>query len=392
MRERTANGYKNIRPNTQCTALVPYEAPKHRSRRTGARLITCLCAFFCLLTLSTVSINILLLTEGRTPVDILLSLSKHAFLGMANIETVQVADMPSYFGSSAAERTPPSQALPPFSGGEMDAQTDTANNDSGYPITAADISCGGDVHTMYNETKFTPDTAALLKSPLALPSLFAFKAQYGQDAPYVLIIHTHGTESYAADGADTYTDADAFRSADTEENVVAVGAAMAQELRAAGISTLHCTEMFDEHSYNDAYSLSAAAVLEYLRQYPSIQLVLDVHRDSVIRSDGTKIRPVTTVNGADTAQCMIVVGTNEKGANHPHWRQNLALALKIQNTLIERSPTLVRAINLRGAAFNQQHAPASLLFEIGSCGNTLPEAKRAAVLFAQAITQLLMEG
>ena len=143
--------------------------------------------------------------------------------------------------------------------------------------------------------------------------------------------------------------------------------------------------MFDRESYSDAYTLSSAAVRKYLAAHPSIRIVLDVHRDSIIRADKTKIRPITKVNGADTAQFMIVTGTDFKGANHPDWRDNLNFALKIQSELTKVSDSLCRAVNLRGAGFNQQHASGSLILEIGSCGNSLTEAKRTAVWAAAAI-------
>jgi stage II sporulation protein P len=164
---------------------------------------------------------------------------------------------------------------------------------------------------------------------------------------------------------------------------------MADVFEAAGIPVLHCTEMFDRESYSDAYTLSSAAVRKYLTEHPSIRIVLDVHRDSIIRSDKTKIRPVTKVNGADTAQFMIVAGTDFKGANHPDWRDNLNFALKIQKELTGVSDSLCRAVNLRGAGFNQQYVSGSLLLEIGSCGNSLTEAKRTAVWAAAAITDVV---
>ena len=227
-----------------------------------------------------------------------------------------------------------------------------------------------------NQTKFTvsPPDGGL---PFAFP----------KDAtePVVLIIHTHGTESYAAEGQTSYTEGESFRDTDIGGNVVAVGAVMADTFAAAGIPVLHCLEMFDRESYSDAYVRSAAAVREYLAEHPSIRIVLDVHRDSINRSDKTKIRPVTDVNGADTAQFMIVTGTDFKGANHPDWQDNLNFALKIQSRMTEVSDRLCRAVNLRGAGFNQQYASGSLILEIGSCGNTLTEAKRTAVWAAAAI-------
>ena len=216
--------------------------------------------------------------------------------------------------------------------------------------------------------------------------------KHGSEEPYILILHTHATESFAPEGADTYTKSDPFRSDDISENVVAVGAVMAETFEKAGIPVIHVTEMFDLQSYQDSYSRAAAAIRRYIEQYPSIQIVLDVHRDSVIQADMTKIRPVTTVDGKETAQFMTVVGTDFKGANHPEWTNNLNFALKIQQALTARANRFTRAINLRGAGFNQQYTDGSLLLEVGSCGNTLTEAKRAGTLAAIAIADVVSGG
>ena len=167
---------------------------------------------------------------------------------------------------------------------------------------------------------------------------------------------------------------------------------MAETFRKAGIPVLHCTEMFDAESYQESYSRAAKAIRAYLEQYPSIQIVLDVHRDSIIRADMTRLQPVTEIDGEEYAQFMIVTGTDFKGADHPRWRDNLNFALKIQQNLVQRTASFARSINLRGAAFNEQYRTGSLLLEVGSCGNTLMQAKRAGVLAAIAISDVVTKG
>lgn len=390
MTDKTAQKYAGIPPNTECRALVPYVPPSPAHQRSpGTRLLTFVCAICCLFSLTLVFVNVMLTTDNVTPADVFLRLAESAFLGMAEITPVQQADVPSFPVTDPSESAETDSALSPAVPPDTAPDTDTDNppvqNEPTYPIEAADVSCGGNVYAIYNETAYEPDLAALLQSPLTLSPQTA-------DAPYILIIHTHGTEAYTAAGTDTYTAEDTFRSTDTAENVVAVGAVMAEYFESAGIPTVHVTEMFDAVSYTDSYALAAEAIRAYLAKYPSIQIVLDVHRDSIIRTDNTKIRPVTTIGGEDVAQFMIVAGTDYKGANHPYWRQNLSFALKIQENLIESAPHFARAINLRGAAFNQQYTKGSLLLEIGSCGNTLEEAKRAGKLAAQAIAAVLKES
>ncbi len=382
--------------NTTERRLVLYSpseqfSPPQRKRKSARRRIqqftACLCAALSILTVTLTALNAALLSERIRPETLILRLGNQALLGIASVsvasppddtlslppETPDTDTNTEKEGSSPAdttgEPTPPPPVLPE------------------YAILKADISSGGDIHTLNNETAYLPDTQALLDAPLAFSDLDTHMEEFGTAYPYILILHTHGTESFAREGADTYTTADTFRTDDPAESIVAVGAVMAETFREAGIPVLHCTEMFDRDSYQDSYSRAAAAIRAYLEEYPSIQVVLDVHRDSIIRTDMTKIRPVTTADSVQTAQFMIVTGTDFKGADHPDWTKNLNFALKIQKNLSEKNPHFARAINLRGAGFNQQYTTGSLLLEVGSCGNTLTEAKRAGVLAAIAIAE-----
>ena len=362
---------------------VVYEPPAQESpstSRRGSGILTFFCAVSCILSVTVIFITALEWCSLFSLKEQMLAIANRAMLGQAYFvwdspRTLSDERFPFPDEEESTDPAPPViEDSPPV--------VDTVG---GYPITAADLSCP-DLFTFSNETTYSPDGAALLAAPLPFEDFAEWQKIYGgTEEPYILIIHTHGTESYAADGQAVYTSEESFRNTDIGGNVVAVGATMADTFAAAGIPTLHCTEMFDRESYSDAYTLSSAAVRRYLAEHPSIRIVLDVHRDSIIRSDKTKIRPVTDVNGADTAQFMIVTGTDFKGANHPDWRENLNFALKIQKELTEVCGSLCRAINLRGAGFNQQYASGSLILEIGSCGNTLTEAKRCAVWAAAAI-------
>ncbi|PKM62905.1 MAG: hypothetical protein CVU97_03020 [Firmicutes bacterium HGW-Firmicutes-21] len=207
--------------------------------------------------------------------------------------------------------------------------------------------------------------------------------------PLVLIVHTHGTESYLPSGVDYYTAEETFRSEEQAKTVVAVGAVLAAELNSKGIVTLHDTEMHDRVSYSASYGNSKKAVSEALAKYPSIKYVIDLHRDAVFTSDGVNQKPITEINGQQVAQIMLVIGTNQGGANHPDWKNNLTVGVKLQGILNNDYPTLARPIQLRTASFNQQLATGSLLLEVGSCGNTIDEAKNAAKLFAASFAKMI---
>ena len=105
-------------------------------------------------------------------------------------------------------------------------------------------------------------------------------------------------------------------------------------------------------------------------------------------ADGENQKPVTEINGETAAQIMLVVGTDQGGAIHPNWKQNLTVAAAYQQILNTDYPTLARPVCLRTASFNQQCLPGMLLLEIGACGNTLTEAKRAARLAALSFISL----
>ncbi len=206
--------------------------------------------------------------------------------------------------------------------------------------------------------------------------------------PLVLILHTHATEAYTADGVTYYSPDDNTdpRSNDPTKTVVSLGKLLADRLEALGIPTLHCDIMHDGNgNYSGAYASSAETVERYLAEHPSIKYVIDIHRDSIERSNGDLVKPVAEVNGQTAAQVMCVVGS---GAD-TKWESNLALAQKLRAELNESNSTLCRPTYFRDSVYNQQLAPSSLLLEIGASGNTLDEAKLAVELVAPALAAVI---
>ncbi len=268
---------------------------------------------------------------------------------------------------------------------------ETTVPDNTFPIIPLDMSDGQTVFNLKykNESKYSPDINSLLNQDYPLNFAKSVSSN-NENQPIVLIIHTHGSECYSPEGVQAYTPDTPTRTLDTTANVVAVGKVLADELNNRGVQTIHCTTMFDAESYSDSYDLSEEKVQEYLAEYPSIQYVFDVHRDSITRTNNEKIKPFTTVNDIETAQAMFVVGTDSGGADHPHWINNLTVATFFQNKLIEKYGNIMRPINLRKASFNAEHAPGSLLIEIGSCGNTLSEAKNCAALLGETIAEIIL--
>ncbi len=238
---------------------------------------------------------------------------------------------------------------------------------------------------LINETPYTPDLAALAATEPVIDNYASLESIYGKDTPAVLILHTHGTEAFANRAAENY------HTTDKTENICAVGEALADTLRKAGIGVLHCTDLFDEEAYDLSYYNAAAYIRETLSANPSIRYILDIHRDAITMENGTGIRPLSLVKSADEssdttyAQLMFVVGTDHGGSGHTSWETNLALAARLQSGLHGINPTLMRDINLRSASFNAQYAPGALLVEAGAACSTLEEAKRSIEVFGEVL-------
>ncbi len=201
--------------------------------------------------------------------------------------------------------------------------------------------------------------------------------------PCVLIIHTHGSEAYR--------DCPDYRSSDPEKNMVSIGTCIADRLNAAGIPTLQDTTLHDVTAgYNEAYGQAAASIEAYLDRYPSIQLVIDVHRDAASDGAGGQMPLTADLKGEQAAQLMLVMGTDTPELPHGGWEKNLSLAMKVQSYFSGLAPGIMRQTDLRGSRYNQHLAPYSLLLEVGSAGNTREEALRSASFVGDHLAELLL--
>ena len=170
---------------------------------------------------------------------------------------------------------------------------------------------------------------------------------------------------------------------DTNYNIVHVGDVLADTLTNAGLEVLHDRTIYDYPSYTGSYNRSGAAVQEYLNQYPSLRIVIDLHRDALC-SDSVVYKTVAELPDAACSQVMLLVGTNASGLYHPHWEENLRLAVYLQDAAVQAHPTLMRPITLVNERYNQHLTRGSLIIEVGSSGNTLQEAVRAVRLFGES--------
>ncbi len=219
-------------------------------------------------------------------------------------------------------------------------------------------------------------------------SPIGFQVEKNSDLPQILIYHTHATESYVPTSDMAYDSTYAYRSTDCSKNMVAVGKVMADTLNSLGYSTIQDTTLHDYPSYNGSYDLSKATVEEYLEKYPSIKIVLDIHRDAVERN-GRLINPVVTIDGIKYAQIMIISGRDNGYMNMPNYPENLKFASNLQNQLGKSWPGLARPILFDYRNYNQQLTTGSILVEIGTHGSTLQQAKNSAAAFAGALAEML---
>lgn len=231
----------------------------------------------------------------------------------------------------------------------------------------------------------TSHTTAEIEEAISKPPAFTIE---NTDEPQVLIMHTHTTESYLPFTGDYYDKTYSSRSTDNSQNMVAVGNKIEEELKKAGISVIHDTTQHDYPSFNGAYDRSAVTVQNYLKKYPSIKVVLDVHRDAIVSGD-TVTAPVAEVNGKTAAQVMIVNGCANENINYPNFFQNLSFSAALENQMEGDYPGLTRPVLFDYRKYNQHMTTGSILLEVGGHGNTLEQATYSGELIGSSLGKLL---
>lgn len=242
-------------------------------------------------------------------------------------------------------------------------------------FSGSGISCGAGL--VKNSTELSDEEVREL---IAAENQVTLSAQ----GPQVLIMHTHATESFERWDRPVYDTRSTWRTTDNSQNMMAVGEVIAQELQKHGIQVLHDTTQHDYPSYNGSYERSAETVQRYLEEYPSISVVLDVHRDAIQREE-TLVKPVFEVDGQKAAQVMIIAGCDDGTMGMPNWPVNFRFAVGMQNAMESAYPGLTRPIFFCYRKYNQQLTTGSLLIEVGSHGNTLEEELRTAHMVGDAL-------
>lgn len=202
------------------------------------------------------------------------------------------------------------------------------------------------------------------------------------EGPQILIYHTHSQEGYADS-----------QEGDSATSVVALGDYLATLLSEQyGIQVLHHTGEYDVVDRDRAYSNVLPSLEQILKENPSIEVVIDIHRDGV--PETTHL--VTDINGKPTAQIMFFNGLSRTTAQgdlenlaNPYIEENLAFSFQMQLAASEYYPGFSRRIYLKGYRYNMHLCPKSLLVEVGAQTNSFEEAKNAMEPLADILAKVL---
>lgn len=211
------------------------------------------------------------------------------------------------------------------------------------------------------------------------------------NSPRVLIYHTHSNESFLPKAA-WYDKSYPLRSADCSRNMIAVGDALCEALAKNGVSVIHECKTHDYPMFTGAYYRSADSVCTILEKYPDIDIIIDLHRDGIVKSDGSLGAPVCEVNGKTAAQFMIISCCENEDFDMPNYIENFKLACLLQNTAEEMYAGLSRPVLFDYRNYNQDLSAGALLIEVGSHGNSLDEAIYTGELLGNVIAKALERG
>lgn len=207
-----------------------------------------------------------------------------------------------------------------------------------------------------------------------------------KEGPKVLIYHTHSQEAFQDS-----------RSGKVSDTIMGMGAYLTKILNDTyGIPTLHHEGVYDLIDGNmdrsKAYQLAEPQVQKILKENPSIEVVIDLHRDGV----GESTHLVTDIGGKQTAQIMFFNGLSRSKANgdigylsNPYIEDNLAFSLQMQLAAAKMYPGFTRRIYLKSYRYNMHLKPKSLLIEAGAQTNTVEEMKNAMVVLAKTLDSVL---
>ncbi|HWI61491.1 MAG TPA: stage II sporulation protein P [Symbiobacteriaceae bacterium] len=205
--------------------------------------------------------------------------------------------------------------------------------------------------------------------------------------PVVGIYHTHDWESYISEFPafvpKNQKDLDKIASENhSRRTIMGIGQTVALKLKEKGVGTVYADYTHRELGYDYAYRVSRNTVKDILREYPSVKVLLDLHRDS-----GWGLDLTATIGGKKAAQVRCIIG--EANAN---WSQNKAFCDQLMSRLEQKYPGLTQQTRVQGDLYNQDIAPGAILLEIGGALNQYAEAERSAGYVAEVLAEMIREG
>lgn len=243
-----------------------------------------------------------------------------------------------------------------------------------------------------------PEPSAALPTAEATPAMAdrAFRVEVVRQTPSpqhgekrILIYHTHTWEAFTQVADAPYTETEKWRTKDNQCNVVAVGEALANQLRALGFTVIHDTTAFEPPNLDTSYARSLAMLEERHRLGERYDLYIDLHRDAI--SSSSTIKRTVNIGGTEVARFMVLIGKGT-GAGFdvkPDWEANLVIGEKLTACLNSQADSLCRDIKLRTGRYNQHIAPRCVLIECGNNLNTLEEVLNGVPYLATAISDTL---
>lgn len=258
------------------------------------------------------------------------------------------------------------------------------------------------VQMMLNKIKQTGDTSLLLKYLYTVDSttsvdksMFPVNQMLKRDfsvhkskKPQILIFHTHGASESFADS----------KNGKKEDSIIGVGSSLKKILEEEyGYVVIHDETPYDKIQgridRNKAYNKSLEGVSDILEKNPSIEVIIDLHRDGV----GNSKKKLTTINGKPTAQFMLFNGLSRNRSGpisylkNPNLKDNLAFGLQVKWKAMELYPDLTVSNYLKGYRYNMHLRGRYLLIELGNQNNTVEEAKNAMKPLAEVLSEVLKE-
>lgn len=198
------------------------------------------------------------------------------------------------------------------------------------------------------------------------------------DDPAVLIVHTHATETYLPATAGNY------HSTSKENSVRDVGEVLAKSLEEEGIAVVHDETLHDNPSYSSSYSRSYDTIQALLDKYPTIECVIDLHRDAIASEAAA---PTVSIGGKTCGKYMYVVSTAV-----PTYQNNLKFVKALNKTASEEYSGFTGSVLERGYAYNQGLSDRYLLLEFGNNRNHIDDVRNTASVYGKILAKTLKAG